>query len=506
MPLELQESYNQLQQYNLDLEDKVKARTRELSLAKVDADSANRAKSQFLANMSHELRTPLNGILGYAQILSQDTTLATRQRERVDVINRSGEHLLSLINEVLDLSKIEAGKVELVMTDFRLSEMLRSVADLIRIRAEQKGISFEYEVTSRLPEGIRGDEKRLRQVLINLLGNSVKFTDEGKVTLGVERLGKKLRFQVEDTGLGMAPESLDQIFQAFQQVGDQKKMAEGTGLGLAISNKLVVLMGGEIQVDSQLGQGTRFWFDLEFREAQVSQASGKEKRLPVGFSGRERMVLIVDDKTENRAILVDLLSPLGFRLLEAANGREGLDQTFDHHPDLILIDLNMPVMGGREVIRKIRQSPEGKEVIIFVVTASVFEESREESLKLGADGFIPKPVRLEELLELMRKYLKLEWIYDKEEDIHTNVSSIPEAFPVERDIEDLKLPTHEELAVLFDFAMKGNLRGLQEYANTLEQKEPEYSEIVSRLRHLTKGIKIKEVKALIKSVMQSLRE
>jgi PAS domain S-box-containing protein len=289
---------------------------------------ANRAKSEFLANMSHELRTPLNGILGYAHILKQDKNLTSKQQNGLDIIQQCGEHLLTLINDILDFSKIEARKMEIHLNDFHFPKFLNNIAEIFRIRAKQKNISFSYESLSLLPTFVRGDEQKLRQVLINLLGNAVKFTESGGVVLKVGYHEEKIRFQVEDTGIGIAPEKLIEIFLPFHQVGNSRYWVGGTGLGLTISQKLAKLMGSTLQVKSKLGSGSIFWVDLDLPEVPESTeiATGKERNI-IGFKGEKRKVLVVDDKGENRSFLVNLLEPLGFEIVEATDGCDCLNKT-----------------------------------------------------------------------------------------------------------------------------------------------------------------------------------
>ena len=379
--------------------------------AKEAAEVANRAKSAFLANMSHELRTPLNGILGYAQILQWDDNLTAEQQEGIEIIQSSGEYLLTLINDVLDLSKIEAERLELMLSAFQFDDFLKGINDLFQLRTKEKGIVFHYHALTQLPNRVYGDETRLRQILINLLSNAVKFTEAGEVNFKVSFDCHQIRFQVEDTGIGIALEEIDKIFLPFQQVGDKNYQVQGTGLGLAISKKLVDMMGGVLRVESTLGQGTRFGLNIDLPEVSNENALQPEQRVIIGFEGTPRKILVVDDIKENRSLLVKLLSPLGFEIVEACNGVESVEKAQQLRPALILMDLIMPEMDGFEATRQIRKYPQLKEVPIIAISASAFDFHQQQSQEAGCDDFIAKPFKTDVLIEKLHKYLNLKWIY-----------------------------------------------------------------------------------------------
>jgi len=453
------------------------------------AEAANRAKGEFLAMMSHELRTPLNGILGYAQILLRDSELSARQRQSATVIRHSGEHLLTLINDVLDLAKIEAGKMAPDCGPLQLAAFLRGIHEIILVQAQEKAVTLAWQTAPDLPTAVRADERRLRQVLLNLLGNAVKFTDRGQISLLVTCASPgRLRFEVRDSGIGIGTDQLGAIFQPFEQVGGARLGLRGTGLGLAISRQLVRLMGGEIRVESRLAAGSLFWFEVDVQLLTIEPASSVPPGVMTGYEGPRKTVLVIDDVPENRSMLVDLLAPLGFGLIEAADGREALDRARQAPADLVLTDFVMPEMDGWETTRRLRELPGMARVPAIIVSADASGVHGPELLAAGADAFLSKPIDAEELLGKIVTLLKLEPTY----------AALPGGHPLEqRRAAQLVVPPSKELELLHRLAEEGDMRQIIRWAERVIQLDERYGPFTDQVRDLARQYQSRAVLSLV---------
>jgi len=418
----LQERGEELQRHRDNLGDLVRERTEELKVEKERAEVASQAKTDFLTRMSHELRTPLNAIMGYAQILEMDRELSDRQRRIVQTMHESGDHLLKLIIDILDLSRIESGHTELHAAAVQPRALAEQLDNALRIKAAEKGLTLLTHCDDDVPAAVLVDDQRLRQVLFNLLGNALKFTSNGTVRLDILCLSATpggdaatLRFSVQDSGPGIRAEDQARVFEPFEQAGDARSRAQGTGLGLAISRQLVRLMGGELQLRSQEGQGCCFWFDLPL-PTTATPAGARSCASITGYEGPRQLVLIADDVATNRHVLVELLRPLGFDTLEACDGAQAVQLHKQQHPDLILMDLAMPVMDGLEATRQICSHGHGQAPnhapMIIALTANASPAHRAQALLSGASAFLPKPFDRMELLSLIAQGLELTWRHD----------------------------------------------------------------------------------------------
>ncbi|SDS26580.1 hybrid sensor histidine kinase/response regulator [Pseudomonas oryzae] len=448
----------------------------QLQKAKEAAEAASAAKSRYVTGLSHELRTPLNSILGYTQILRRDTGLGERHQDALATIHRSGDHLLSLIDGLLDVARIEAGKLNLEPCEIDFAEFVDQLAKMCALQAGEKGLAFHLERAGHMPAVVRGDEKRLRQILINLLGNAVRYTEHGSVTLRVGYLRQTATFEILDTGIGMHAEQLERLFQPFER-GDPTREDHGLGLGLTIARMLSVLMGGELTVSSEPGQGTRFQLRLYLPAVRVPQALLAEEHDIVGYRGPRRRILVVDDHVEHRKVLAGLLEPLGFEIAMAASGQEALSQVSLLNPDLILMDLSMPQMDGWQTSRLIRQSV-GSQAPIIVVSANAFADEGERRLDPACNDYLAKPVHGPALLEKIRQHLGLDWLRRE--------SAAP-APPRELD-----LPA-QALAELGELAALGYVRGVIERLDCLEREEPDCAAVIERLRGLARRFQLDEL-------------
>ncbi|MGK3990342.1 AAA family ATPase [Sorangium sp. So ce136] len=498
--------YSELSSSHQRLEQLVEERTAELKAAKEAADAASRAKSDFLASMSHELRTPLNGILGYAQILERLEGLSPRHLRAVQIIQSSGEHLLTLINDVLDLAKIEAGKLTLSPDEVHFPSFVQAVLGICQVRAEAKGLTFLFEQEGAALGAVIADQKRLTQVLLNLLGNAIKFTERGRVVLRVaasEAPGgplsgapRPVRFRVEDTGPGIAPEHLERIFEPFEQVPTGGAPVEGTGLGLAITRRIVDHMGGTLRVDSQPGEGSVFEVEVPLADASAApaagapapEAAGRWARV-TGYAGPRRAVLVVDDQAENRAVLRDMLAPLGFVVVEASGGGEALALASARRPDLVVMDLVMPELDGVETTRRLRKLPGFASVPVIASSASASEVDRARGAGVGCTDFLPKPVQLGALLDQLEDHLDLAWTR----------AEAPQRAAAPAPAAPGAVPSAEVIAGLLDLVNRGRISGLLLELERLEREDARLGSFVDELRGLAKGFQVGKLRDALRA-------
>jgi PAS domain S-box-containing protein len=465
--------------------------------AQESAEIANRAKSAFLANMSHEIRTPMNAILGFSQLIMRDIGLTRLQRKHLQTITRSGEHLLALINDILEISKIEAGRATLNTSFFDINGMLDEVEMMFRIRTDEKNLCLLVERVDELHGCVLGDENKLRQVFVNLIGNAVKFTEKGGVSVRVgikAKTGSALRLmaEVEDTGVGIAEEEITKLFRPFEQAESGKKIQTGTGLGLAISKEFVRLMGGDIKISSQLGKGSLFRFEVNLSEGKEGAMSKKvEWRQITGLQPGQEIgrVLIADDKEENRILLSLMLGKIGFDVREVANGEQAVCEFDNWHPHLILMDTRMPVMSGFEAIQRIRSSVGGDEVKIVSVTASTFDEDRKKAIEIGADDFIGKPFREEVLLEKIKELLTVDYVYADEPSAPDS-----ETATVDKELKERVAAIPEPImSLLHEATLAADMDRMLELIQQIEQKD---AAVARGLRRLAEGFEYQTLLSL----------
>jgi signal transduction histidine kinase/DNA-binding NarL/FixJ family response regulator len=478
---------------------------------KLDTDAANQTKNKFLANMTHELRTPLNGILGYAQILSRSHDLTEEQKHGIHTIYQCGFNLLNMINDILDISKIDENTIELNFQDFHFPSLIQGVAEIFRLQCEQKGIDFVYQKAENLPIGIVGDQQRLRQVLVNLLNNAIKFTDAGQVKLQVDTTYKSgnvsIHFIISDTGIGISPEQHKTIFLPFEKLGNSHNQTSGIGLGLAITQKIVRMMGGEIQLQSQLGNGSIFQFTVEcsisedWTESTTITSNGQL----IGYFGDRRKILVIDDNWENRSFIVSLLKPLGFTIVEVDNGKDGLEECHEFQPDLIISDLEMPVMDGWEFVKTIRSIEKFQNIPIILSSATTYnyDLAYEKALAAGANDLLAKPVEVDKLYLLLAKILQLTWKYGKNDfDHYPENDTYPEECSEIFINTEIIIPPTSELTKLMKYVKKGQIKGIKQELERIAARDPKYDTFVKVLNKYVRVLNIQKIRQFLQEYVK----
>lgn len=510
------QAINQELQQEIELQKQTEVVLKE---AKESADRANQAKSEFLSQMSHELRTPLNGILGYVQVLKRDRTLTNSQIEGLNIIYASGEQLLTLINQIIDLSKIEAHKIEVLPQPIHLENFIENIVGMMQMKVVDKNILFKYELQSNLPTTIEADEKLLRQILVNLLGNAVKFTDDGSVTLRVKLARNSdmqsvtnsrqnnlktiaLRFEIIDTGVGMTVEQINKIFQPFEELGNSHHLEEETGLEMAITRKLVELMGGQINLTSELNVGSTFWFEISVPTGKsiACPLNPKVKKI-IGYEGKRRKILVVDDKLENRLMLMHLLESFGFEVAAAENGQQEIEKAQAIQPDLILTDLVMPVMNGFDAIAAIKKNPKIQHIPIIAVSASSLKINYQNNSIIDCQGFLLKPIQEEELLDILAENLHLTWIYEPGSEASEANGSGENISPNEA---ILVFPPQDEIEFLYELALLGSMQKICQRAEYLTLIDSRYISFATKVKELAQGCQEKAIVSFLEAEMNRL--
>jgi signal transduction histidine kinase/purine-cytosine permease-like protein len=462
-----------------------------LQQAKRTADLANQAKTRYISAISHELRTPLNSIIGYAQLLDEDESVPVHRKQAVSVIRRGGDHLLSLIEGTLDIARIEGGKLTLDVKPMRFQECVQQLARMFELQAAGKGLAFRHEVQGSLPEVVRADEKRMRQVLINVIGNAVKFTHQGQVVFRLGYAREMAVFEIEDTGPGIAPEEIERIFEPFARgSASGSTSGAGTGLGLTIGKMLTDLMGGEMTVHSRPGHGTVFRIRLFLPEVRAEVAERELPRLArIGYAGVRRSVLVVDNEEVDRDLLVNVLAPLGFDVRRAASGLDCLQMLGDFQPDAILMDLAMPGIDGWETIRRMR-AQRLSAAPVAIVSANAFDRGLENDVGIAPSDFVLKPVRKSELLDWLGRALALEWLHAPQ--------PAAAAVPAPPAADDFVFPAEARLRALDEMVNLGYFRGILKLLDAIEAESPASANFVAHLRDLARRFQLDAMSGVLR--------
>ena len=469
-----------------------------LKKARTSAENANRMKSEFLANMSHELRTPLNAVLGFTQLLSTDKNLTQGQLDKINTISRSGEHLLALINDILDISKIESGKTEMHENIFDLNQFVNDLKDMFILKCKTKGLSFYVEYAGDVPPYVEGDLGKLRQIMINIIGNAVKFTNDGGISLLVGEENGEIRFSINDTGKGIPDEEVGKILQPFMQSSNTDHEG-GTGLGLAITNSFINMMGGELEIQSELGTGSTFSFHLPLKVSDTAPVIEKSRGTVVSIKDDKVVkALIVDDKVNNRLILKAMLENVGFVTMEAKNGLEAIERTEEFKPEMIFMDIKMPVMDGYESVRKLKSTELGKGIKIFALTASAFRHDEKKIFESGFDGFLPKPFKLESLFGIIADNTSVDFNYENDSPASQAETEMP-------NIKDLNYQdiagslSKEELEALSDMVLINDFAAIKQFSNDLSI-QPELKDFKKLLQYYAENFNDQQLEVLLEDI------